>query len=60
MNKKHPLGVDGVSTPDEDEYSLPLSAPPKIKTEDEEEKEEKEKPNFLIRLYERITKRKAL
>lgn len=46
MNKNIPLGVDGVSTPDEDEYSLPLSAPPKIKTEDEEEKRRKKNPIF--------------
>ncbi len=60
MNRKHPLGVDGVSSPDEDEYPLPPFTPPKIKTKKEEKVEKKEKPSFIVRLYKRMTKKKAL
>lgn len=45
-------GVDGVHS----DFPLTPKDPPKVKTKEEEKKE----PNFLLRLYKRIIKRKAL
>lgn len=45
-------GIDGVHS----DFPLTPKDPPKIKTK----KDRKKEPNFLLRLYKRIIKRKAL